>query len=64
MFVKQALASLQETKAMQQWVETPCAIVSSEMKDAGEDYKLILSYTYSFSRESVPERQDLHCESG
>ncbi|MDD3276826.1 MAG: DUF3592 domain-containing protein, partial [Kiritimatiellales bacterium] len=49
MFVKQALASLQETKAMQQWVETPCAIVSSEMKDAGEDYKLILSYTYSFN---------------
>ncbi|RKX37532.1 MAG: hypothetical protein DRP64_17030 [Verrucomicrobia bacterium] len=48
-FVRMAWISLLETQAMQLWVETPCTIVSSEMQDAGEDYKLVLSYTYAFN---------------
>lgn len=48
-FVRMAWTSLLETQAMQQWVQTPCTIVSSEMQDTGEDYKLALSYTYAFN---------------
>jgi len=50
-FVAMAWNGLQETKAMQQWVETPCTIVSSEMQDADEDYKLVLGYTYTFNNQ-------------
>lgn len=52
MFVKKELYSLQETKAMQRWAETPCIIASSEIQDAGEDFELVLSYTYSFNGRS------------
>ncbi len=45
-FVKQEWRGLQETKAMQQWVQTPCTLVSSELKDAGEDFRLEVSYRY------------------
>ena len=45
-FVKQEWKGLQETKAMQQWAQTTCTIVSSAMKDEGEDYRLEVSYRY------------------
>ncbi len=45
-FVKQEWSGLQETKAMQQWVQTPCTLVSSELKDDGEDFRLEVSYRY------------------
>lgn len=48
MFVRQELEALKETKAMQQWIQTPCEITSSDVQDAGEDFKLALSYSYSF----------------
>ncbi|MCF7849655.1 MAG: DUF3592 domain-containing protein [Kiritimatiellales bacterium] len=48
LFVASAWDGMLETKAMQQWADTPCTIVSSEMQDAGEDYKLVLSYSYIF----------------
>lgn len=52
MFVKQEWSALQETRAMQQWTQTPCAILSSEMQDAGDDFKLVLSYAYTFDGRS------------
>ncbi len=45
-FVKQEWKNLQETKAMQQWAQTSCTIVSSAMKDDGEDFRLEVSYRY------------------
>lgn len=45
-FVKQEWKGLQETKAMQQWTQTSCTIVSSAMKDDGEDFRLEVSYRY------------------
>lgn len=45
-FVKQEWKNLQETKAMQQWPQTACTIVTSEVKDDGEDFRLELSYQY------------------
>jgi len=45
-FVKQEWRNLQETKAMQAWVKTECTIVSSEMMDDGEDFKLEVAYRY------------------
>ncbi len=45
-FVKQEWKGLQETKAMQQWAQTSCTIVSSETKDDGEDFRLEVSYRY------------------
>lgn len=47
LFAKQAWQSLQETKAMQQWAQTSCTIISSEVEDDGEDFKLAVSYSYS-----------------
>lgn len=48
-FVSMSWSGMLETKAMQQWAEIPCTIISSEMQDNGQDYKLVLSYTYSFN---------------
>ena len=45
-FVKQEWKTLQETKAMQQWTQAACTIVSSEVKDDGEDFRLAVSYRY------------------
>ena len=45
-FVKQEWRNLQEAKAMQQWAHTSCILVSSEMKDDGEDFRLEVSYRY------------------
>jgi len=45
-FVKQEWKDLQEVKAMQQWGQTSCTLVSSEMKDDGEDFRLEVSYRY------------------
>jgi hypothetical protein len=45
-FVKQEWKSLQETKAMQEWTKTTCTMISSEMKDDGEDFKLEVVYRY------------------
>ena len=45
--VKQEWKSLQEIKAMQQWMQTSCTIVSSKMKDDGEDFRLDISYRYA-----------------
>lgn len=47
MFVKQEWNSLQETKAMQEWVQTPCTITGSKTEDAGEDFRLRLTYRYT-----------------
>jgi len=46
LFVKQEWSALQEARAMQQWAQTPCAIVSSEIADDGENFRLDLSYRY------------------
>ena len=45
-FVKQEWKGLQETQAMQRWAQTSSTIVSSEMKDEGEDFRLEVSYRY------------------
>lgn len=47
MFVNQEWNSLQETKAMQEWVQTPCTITGSKTEDAGEDFRLKLTYRYT-----------------
>ncbi len=44
--VKKEWKGLQEVKAMQQWAQTSCSIVSSETKDDGEDFRLEVSYRY------------------
>jgi hypothetical protein len=46
-FVKQEWQSLQETKAMQQWVHMNCTIETCTVEDAGEDFRLTLSYRYT-----------------
>ena len=51
-FISMAWNGMLESKAMQHWVETPCTIVSSAMQDAGEDYKLVLSYSYTYNGQS------------
>lgn len=50
-FVKQQWKSLEETKAMQQWVQTTCTIISSEVKDDGEDFRLEVAYRYEVNGE-------------
>ena len=37
---------LDEIRAMQSWIGTPCTIVESEIEDHGEDYRLALTYRY------------------
>ncbi|MDH3981988.1 MAG: DUF3592 domain-containing protein, partial [Kiritimatiellaceae bacterium] len=46
-FVKQQWTALLATKAMQQWEQLPCTIVSSEINESSEDYRLNVSYTYT-----------------
>lgn len=47
LFVNQEWKNLQETKAMQEWAETPCTIVSSNIEDYGEDYRLSIAFSYT-----------------
>jgi hypothetical protein len=46
-FVKQEWRSLHETEAMQQWAPMVCTIETCEVEDAGEDFRLALSYRYT-----------------
>lgn len=67
-FVKQEWKSLQETKAMQDWTKTTCTIVSSEMKDDGEDFRLAVIYRYeldgtSYTAERYGKRASYTAES-
>lgn len=47
MFVKQEWKNLQDIKAMQAWSQTTGTIVSSKIEDAGEDFRLAVSYRYN-----------------
>ena len=47
MFVQQSWQGFREARAMQAWTRTPCMIVSSSMEDAGEDFRLLISYRYT-----------------
>ncbi|MDF7826065.1 DUF3592 domain-containing protein [Pontiellaceae bacterium B12227] len=46
-FVKTEWQSLQETKAMQQWVPMNCTIETCTAEDYGDDFRLDLSYSYT-----------------
>jgi hypothetical protein len=45
-FVRQEWRNLKETQAMQRWTPTACTIVSSEINDEGEDFRLEVTYRY------------------
>jgi hypothetical protein len=67
MFVKQEWKSLQETKAMQAWVQTDCTIETSKTEDAGEDFRLALTYRYevdgkTFTNDQYGKRRYLKAE--
>ncbi|MDF7800516.1 DUF3592 domain-containing protein [Pontiellaceae bacterium B1224] len=56
-FVKQEWQSLQKTKGMQQWVQMDCTIESCAVEDAGEDFRLALTYQYTVNGRSYSSDQ-------
>lgn len=56
-FVKQEWQSLQEAKAMQRWTQTTCTIETCTVEDAGEDFRLVLSYRYTVNGRSYTSDQ-------
>ncbi|MDF7806385.1 DUF3592 domain-containing protein [Pontiellaceae bacterium B12219] len=57
LFVKQEWKSLQATNAMQQWAPMVCTIKTCTVEDAGNDYRLSLSYRYTVNGQTYTADQ-------
>jgi uncharacterized membrane protein YidH (DUF202 family) len=56
-FVKQEWQSLQKTKEMQQWAPMVCTVEACTVDDAGNDFRLTVSYRYTVNSHSYTADQ-------